>query len=175
MGFSLPPTYPLDVCLRLRRQTDRLHASHRVMPSAVEEATMESTPGAASAVSASGSLATTASSLAPSPEPRRKIPPPKSYLSLWKVEEMAEVRVPVCVSHLDRLVKDHGEAGQPDAPLYWNTKGRREIMGINDLKSKFLEHQERTSSVWGVNNTKKAMWTKLRADAVYEGIGPSSV
>ena len=81
---------------------------------------------------------------------------------------------PVQKTRLSELVNLYGCLDRPEAPLYWNNIGRREIMTISELTSKFRKHQQQIVRLWLQKDTKNALVEMRKEGAVQNGIDKNS-
>ena len=58
---------------------------------------------------------------------------------------------------------------------YWNEKGNREILSLDELILDFDEHQTRIAAGWSRKDTLDAIWNAKKMKAEHDGIDPFSV
>jgi len=78
----------------------------------------------------------------------------RSELRAVKDKMIATRVVPIGISQLNSLVA----GGLEKAPMYWNQKGRTEIMSIHELAKAVQE----SNIVWAIENTREAIWQAKR-------------
>ena len=100
----------------------------------------------------------------------------RSFLRRYKDKMIEEKLVPVQISALNELAKKYGAPDQPTAPLYWDTKGRPEIMDFKEFLEAFKSQQaSRVAQGWGIADTKAVLKNKAKQNAEAKGLDPSSV
>ena len=88
----------------------------------------------------------------------------RTFLKEFKQKMINEKMVPVQISALNDLVKDYGESTDKPPPVFWNTRGRPDILSLQTLHDAWKKQQsEHTLTGWSKANTKNLVWDALRA------------
>lgn len=82
-----------------------------------------------------------------------------SEVAAFKEKMIHEKLIPVAKSRLNELIRMHGGEGKPPAPTEWNTKGRAEIINIEDLAKRV---EESPLPQWNIDNTRDVLWEEKR-------------
>lgn len=90
----------------------------------------------------------------------------RSIVTMMKDEMIERGYVPVERSQLNKLVQNHGGKGKPRAPLYWNNRGAKMIMTMEELYELYRAHVEQWGEgAWQISDTKEALMNTRREQA----------
>ena len=101
--------------------------------------------------------------------------PSRAYIYKFKQTIIDNKRVPDKRTRLNTLLKDHGGPGKPYASPYWNTKGRKEIMLLDDLVAKYHEHVKRIAKGWYLKDATSVPMKILKADYVQKNLDSAKI
>mmetsp|Transcript_2285 Transcript_2285/g.3398 ORF Transcript_2285/g.3398 Transcript_2285/m.3398 type:complete len:365 (-) Transcript_2285:1182-2276(-) len=83
--------------------------------------------------------------------------------------------VPLKKSALNDFAAAYAQEGSPAPPPFWNMKGRREYMSIDDLQALVTDKRARTGCSWTREDTAGAIFEAKKARAINDGKDPNEV
>lgn len=92
----------------------------------------------------------------------------------YKDEMINKGYVPLKKSALNDFAAAYAQEGSPAPPPFWNMKGRREYMTIDELRAMVTE-RTRTGCQWTREDTLEAIFERKKARAIQEGKDPNEV
>jgi len=101
------------------------------------------------------------------------IHPPRLFLAMVKEKLINEKRIPVQRCQFNCILKA-ADDGAP-TPICWNTRGRPDIISLEDLKSQFDDHAKRDGKGWDVSNTREAIFDAMKKKRESDGLDASTM
>jgi len=93
----------------------------------------------------------------------------------YKDEMINKGYVPLKKSALNDFAAAYAQEGSPAPPPFWNMKGRREYMSIDDLQGLVTDKRARTGCSWTREDTAEAIFEAKKARALNDGKDPNEV
>ncbi len=94
----------------------------------------------------------------------------------YKDEMINKGYVPLKKSALNDFAAAYAQEGSPAPPPFWNMKGRREYMTIDELRAMVTERTKNLPGCqWTREDTLEAIFEKKKARAIQEGKDPNEV
>ena len=93
----------------------------------------------------------------------------------YKDEMINKGYVPLKKSALNDFAAAYAQEGSPAPPPFWNMKGRREYMTIDELRALVTDKRTRTGCQWTREDTTEAIFEAKKARAIQEGKDPNEV
>lgn len=95
----------------------------------------------------------------------------------FKDEMINRGYVPLKKSALNDFAAAYAQQESPAPPPFWNMKGRREYMSIDDLRAKVTEKRTQAGGGgnWSLDDTEAAIFEAKKARAIQEGKDPDDV
>lgn len=90
----------------------------------------------------------------------------------YKDEMISKGYVPLKKSALNDFAAAYAQKDSPAPPPFWNMKGRREYMSIEDLRFKVME---KSGDEWTRVDTEEAIFEAKKARAIQDGKDPNEV
>ncbi len=90
----------------------------------------------------------------------------------YKDEMINKGYVPLKKSALNDFAAAYAQEDSPAPPPFWNMKGRREYMSIDDLRFKVMEKR---GDQWTRDDTEEAIYEAKKARAIQDGKDPNEV
>ena len=93
----------------------------------------------------------------------------RSFRRRFKDEMIKKGYVPLKKSALNDFTAAYAQDNSPAPPPFWNMKGRREYMSIDDLRTLVTDKRARTGCQWTREDTAEAIFDAKKARAIQEG------
>mmetsp|Transcript_15698 Transcript_15698/g.25803 ORF Transcript_15698/g.25803 Transcript_15698/m.25803 type:complete len:369 (-) Transcript_15698:11-1117(-) len=93
----------------------------------------------------------------------------------YKDEMINKGYVPLKKSALNDFVAAYAQDNSPAPPPFWNMKGRREYMSIDDLRALVTDKRARTGCQWTREDTAEAIFEAKKARATQDSKDPNEV
>ena len=93
----------------------------------------------------------------------------------YKDEMINRGFVPLKKSALNDFAAAYAQEGSPAPPPFWNMKGRREYMSIDELRTKAIEKKTTTGIQWTRDDTVDAIFEAKRSRVIKDGKDPNEV
>jgi len=99
--------------------------------------------------------------------------PTRTLLVLIKEKMVKERRIPVQICRFNRIIKAAANGDSPQ--VYWNSRGRPDILPLEKLRETFDEYSKREGVAWTRDQTKDALTNALKTKREEKGLDASTV
>ena len=99
--------------------------------------------------------------------------PERTLRILIKEKMVNEKRIPVKICRFNRILKAVENGGSPQ--LYWNSRGRPNILPFKKLRDEFDKHAKREGVAWTFKDTKDVLVEELKRKREKVGLYSSTV
>ena len=97
----------------------------------------------------------------------------RSFKAHYKQEIINRGYVPIKMTAINKFALKYIET-DAELPLYWNQKGRRDYMSVDDLYAKYQERKF-AGCEWTIDDTKEAVFGEKKARVITNGKDPNQV